>query len=100
MKFITEEEFMALVDSLKIEFDKIGDRFNSMEAKIDARFDVMEESFNRLFLQLNSHSTRLERIETSMVHKSQCKCLVRILERQEVITAFDAEHVLYEGEGK
>ncbi len=100
MKYVTEEEYMALVDSLKIEFDKIGDRFKSMENKVDARFDVMEENFNRLFLQLNSHSLRLERIETNMVHKSQCKSLVRILERQEVMTAFDAEHVLYEEGGK
>jgi hypothetical protein len=96
MKYVTEEDFMTLVDSLKIEFDKIGDRFNSMENKVDARFDVIEENFNRLFLQLNSHSLRLERIETNMVNKSQFKSLVRILERQEVITAFDAEHVLYE----
>jgi predicted transcriptional regulator len=102
---ITEEEFMQLIDYLKIEFDAITERFNKMDEKfdriderftaIDQQFVVVERNFDKVFQQLNYHSTRLEYIEKNMVHKSQFKSLVGILERKEVITNFDASHVLY-----
>ena len=109
MKYITEEEYMQNMDILretfsrleqKIDdrFDKIDERLDRMDERFDAmdqKFVVVEKNFNRVFQELNYHSSRLKYIEENMVHKSQIKSLVRILERKEVITNFDASHVLY-----
>ena len=112
MKYITEEEFMQIMDYLKIEFDAITVRFDKIDerldrmderferidekfAAIDQQFVVVEKNFNRVFQELNYHSNRFKYIETNMVHQSQFKSLVGILERKEVISNFDASHVLY-----
>ncbi len=98
MRYITEEEFMQTMGFLKIEFDAITVRFDKIDEKfvaIDQQFVVIDRNFEKVFQELNYHSNRFKYIEENMVHKSQFKSLVRILERKEVITNFDASHVLY-----
>ena len=102
MKFITEEEFMEhlvilreLFSNLEQRMDERFDRIDEKFAAIDQQFVVIDRNFNKVFQELSYHSNRLKYIETNMVHKSQFKSLVGILERKEVITNFDASHVLY-----
>ena len=98
MKFITEQEFMELIDHLKVEFDKLGERFDKIDKRfdvVDQKFAVIERNFNKVFQELNYHGSRLKYIEDNMVHKSQFNSLVSILERKEVITSFEKDHVLF-----
>ncbi|QQS60684.1 hypothetical protein IPN41_01790 [Candidatus Falkowbacteria bacterium] len=102
MKFITEEEFMEYMDVLLESFSrleqKIDDRFDRIDEKfasIDQKFAVIDRNFEKVFQELNYHSSRLKYIEENMVHKYQFNSLVGILERKKVITNFDASHVLY-----
>ena len=102
MKFITEEEFMEnmsiLLEAFSILEQRMNERFDRMDEKftaIDQQFVVIDRNFNKVFQELNYHGSRLKYIEENMVHKSQFKSLVGILERKEVITNFDASHVLY-----
>ena len=109
MRYITEKEYMENMSILsesfsRLEkrmderFDKIDERLDRIDEKfaaIDQQFVVIDRNFEKVFQQLNYHSNRFKYIEENMVHKSQFKSLVGILERKEVITNFDANHVLY-----
>lgn len=65
----------------------------------------MDERFDQVWEELNFHRTRLERIENgldridnniskNMVTKNQFNSLVGILRRKNVLSEFDAEHVV------
>jgi hypothetical protein len=95
MKFITEEEFMEYMNVLLESFSRLEKRMDERFDAIDQKFAVIDRNFERVFQELNYHSSRLKYIEENMVHKSQFNSLVGILERKEVITNFDASHVLY-----
>ena len=95
MKFITEEEFMENMTILLEAFSRLEQRMDERFDAIDQKFVVIDRNFEKVFQQLNYHSSRLKYIEENMVDKSQFKSLVGILERKEVITNFDASHVLY-----
>ena len=86
-----EIRFTAIEESLV----RIEDSFAHLNQILDDRFSKIDHYFDKVFQQLNNHSSRLKYIEENMVHKSQFKSLVGILERKEVITNFDASHVLY-----
>jgi hypothetical protein len=62
-------------------FDAVNKRFDDMHVYMDRRFDLLE--------------TRVERIEKNMVHKSQLRSLLIILEKKEVIDSFEKEHVIF-----
>ncbi len=95
MKFITEEEFMEHLVILRELFSNLEQRMDERFDAIDQKFAVIDRNFEKVFQELNYHSSRLKYIEENMVHKSQINSLVGILERKEVITNFDASHVLY-----
>lgn len=95
MKFITEEEFMEYMAILRELFSNLEQRMDERFDRIDEKFAAIDQQFVELRDEIKYLDIRVGRIEKNMVHKSQFKSLVDILERKEVITNFDASHVLY-----
>jgi hypothetical protein len=95
MKFITEEEFMENMSILLEVFSRLEQKMDERFDAIDQKFVVIDRNFNKVFQELNYHGSRLKYIEDNMVHKSQFNSLVSILERKEVITSFEKDHVLF-----
>jgi len=91
MKYITRKEYMELLEMLKESFAKIDQRFD----RIDHKFAAIDAKFIEIKNDIKYLGTRVDIIENNMVNKSQFNSLVGILERKEVITNFDASHVLY-----
>lgn len=109
MKYITEKEYMELMEMLKTSFRKFDDQFADMQAqftdlrkemndrfdKVDQRLDKIEERLDKIDERLYYHETWLKRIESNMATKTQLKSLVGILERNGAISSFDSAHILH-----
>ncbi len=79
MKF--SAEMNDKFDAVNKRLDDMNTRLDDMHVYMDRRFDLLE--------------TRVERIEKNMVHKSQLRSLLIILEKKEVIDSFEKEHVIF-----
>ena len=89
---------MEIMQAIKALSEHMDERFEKMENKMNERFD-------QVWQELNLHSARLEQIDNSieridnhiiknMVTKNQFNSLVGVLRRKNVISEFDAEHVV------
>jgi|GEM_PF-1894491 len=79
---------MEIMQAIKTLSEHMDERFESLEERIDMRFD-------KVWDELNDHRIRLDRIEANMVTKGQFNSLVNILRRNEVISSADAIHISY-----
>ncbi len=85
---------MELKEVLKIALGSLDDKFNKVYQQIEDLKDTMNTRFDTIEKRLDNHEERLNRIESNMVQKSSFESLVKILERKEVISKYEAAHVL------
>jgi hypothetical protein len=87
MKVISEQEYMELLEMLKLAF-----------AKIDERFDRIEQRLDKIEQRLDYHETWLKRIDTTinnnLVQKKDFNTLIKILESYRIISNSEASHFL------
>lgn len=95
MKYITEEEFMEHLVILRELFSNLEQRMDERFDKIDKRFTAIDEQFVELRDEIKYLDTRVDRIEKNMVNKSQFNSLLIILEKKEVISSFEKDHILF-----
>ncbi len=77
-----------LLEILKESFQKIDERFDKTSQEL-ANF---RQEVNRRF---DNNEARLNRIESSMVQKTNFNSLVKILENKTVISKYEAAHALH-----
>lgn len=90
MKYITEEEFMQIIDILR-------ETFSRLEQKIDDRFDKIDERLDRMDERLNNQKTWLTEIQRNMAKKSQLQSLLIILKDKKTINSFEVAHIQHDG---
>ncbi len=102
MRYITEKEYMELMEMLKTSFRKFDDQFADMQVQftdlrkeMNDRFDKVDQRLDKIEELLYYHETWLKRIESNMATKTQLKSLVGILERNGAISSFDSAHILH-----
>ncbi|MCX6792729.1 MAG: hypothetical protein NTY12_01770 [Candidatus Falkowbacteria bacterium] len=67
--------------------------------RMDQRFYEVDEFFNKINQRFDYQDERINMIETSIVTKNQFNSLVGVLQRNKVISEFEAAHAKYEGFG-
>lgn len=87
------EFLMEFEERLNQRFKQIDDRLD----RIELRLDRIEERLDRIEERLDYHDTRLNKIEANMVNKNQFTSLIGVLQRNKMISEFEAAHVSYEG---
>ena len=90
IEIITREEYMQLIDLLKIQFDKIDERFDNLEERINERFDTVEQRLDYHDIRFNDLEKRL----SEKVDKKDFKTLITVLKAGNVINRHEADHFL------
>lgn len=94
MRYITEKEYMELMEMLKTSFQKFDEQFADMHVQLFGLKKEMNDRFDKIDQRLDYLENRVERIEKNMVHKSQFNSLLIVLEKKKVINHFEKEHIL------
>ncbi len=93
--YITQEEYMQLIDLLKIEFNRIDENFDQIDKRFDQLSNQMNDRFVRIEQQLDHHSTRLNSLEKQLlekVDKGDFKTLITVLKAGNIINRHEADH--------
>lgn len=85
MRYITEKEYMELMEMLKTSFQKFDEQFADMHVQLFGLKKEMNDRFDKIDQRLDYLENRVERIENNMVHKSQFNSLLIVLEKKKVI---------------
>jgi len=91
---ITMSEFMPMflkfATEIQQDINDIQRGISDLKKEVNQRFDKIDQT-------LSYHETWLKGIESTMVKKNNFDSLVKILERKEIISKYEAAHCLYTG---